>query len=253
MRKMVKPEVCVGRASFAGRAVKLVLARGRISTTLSRRLGTGADLGPSFRRKRESMSLGARSVTRISEDAGRRATLGPRFRGDDEPAFRSTFARLVVGLVLSGGLVACGFHLRGQADYAFSTVFLNAPPALPITTELRRSLEGAGSAQLAASADKAQVVLDINSVEDNKQILSLSTGGKVAEFLLTKRVLFRVHDNDGKEWLPTAEVLVRRSYTYSDTEALAKEAQEQRLWREMQTDAVQQIVRRLQTAHKPVA
>jgi LPS-assembly lipoprotein len=66
-------------------------------------------------------------------------------------------------------------------------------------------------------------------------------------------VLFRVRDNDGNDWLPTAEVLVRRSYTYSDTEALAKEAQEQRLLREMQTDAVQQIVRRLQSAKKPAA
>ena len=132
-------------------------------------------------------------------------------------------------------------------------MFVNSPTALPITTELKRSLEGIGSAQLVAAADKAQVVLDVNSVEDNKQILSLSAAGKVREFLLTKRVLFRVHDSDGKDWLPTAEVLVRRSYTYSDTEALAKEAQEQRLWREMQTDAVQQIVRRLQTARKPVA
>jgi LPS-assembly lipoprotein len=73
----------------------------------------------------------------------------------------------------------------------------------------------------------------------------------VAEFLLTKRVLFRVHDAGGNDWLPTAEVLVRRSYTYNDNEALAKEAQEQRLWREMQDDAVQQIVRRLQSARKP--
>jgi LPS-assembly lipoprotein len=255
MRKIVKPEVCMSRPSFAGRAVKLVLARGCISTTLSRRFGAGADLGPSFPRKQESMSaLGPRSVTKISGDdePAFRSTLGPRFRGDAESALQSRFLRLL-GVALLGGLSACGFHLRGQADYAFSTVFLNAPPALPITTELRRSLEGTGSAQLAASADKAQVVLDINSVEDNKSILSLSTAGKVAEFLLTKRVLFRVHDNDGREWLPTAEVLVRRSYTYADTEALAKEAQEQRLWREMQTDAVQQIVRRLQNAHKPVA
>jgi LPS-assembly lipoprotein len=159
----------------------------------------------------------------------------------------------MLGVALLGGLGACGFHLRGQADYAFSTMFVSSPTALPITTELKRSLEGIGSAQLVAAADKAQVVLDVNSVEDNKQILSLSAGGKVREFLLTKRVLFRVHDNDGKDWLPTAEVLIRRSYTYSDTEALAKEAQEQRLWREMQTDAVQQIVRRLQSARKPVA
>ena len=159
----------------------------------------------------------------------------------------------IATLALSMGLFACGFHLRGEAHYAFATLFLNSPPALPITTELRRSLEGIGSAKLVAAAAGAEAVLEVNSVEDTKQILSLSGGGKVAEYLLTKRVMFRVHDNDGQDWLPTAEVLVRRSYTYSDTEALAKEAQEQRLWREMQTDSVQQIVRRLQAAKKPVA
>jgi LPS-assembly lipoprotein len=159
----------------------------------------------------------------------------------------------IATLALAMGLFACGFHLRGEAHYAFTTLFLNSPPALPITTELKRSLEGIGSARLVAAAAGAEAVLEVNSVEDTKQILSLSGGGKVAEYLLTKRVMFRVHDNDGQDWLPTAEVLVRRSYTYSDTEALAKEAQEQRLWREMQTDSVQQIVRRLQAAKKPTA
>ena len=159
----------------------------------------------------------------------------------------------IAACALSIGLVACGFHLRGEAHYTFATLFLNPTPALPLTTELKRSLEGIGSAKLVASAAGAEAVLEVNSVEDSKQILSLTGAGKVAEYLLTKRVLFRVHDNDGKDWLPTAEVLVRRSYTYSDTEALAKEAQEQRLWREMQTDSVQQIVRRLQAAKKPAA
>ena len=160
---------------------------------------------------------------------------------------------LSAALALSMALAGCGFHLRGEAQYPFTTLFLNLTPALPITTELKRSLEGIGSAKLVAAATGADAILEVNSVEDTKQILSLSGGGKVAEYLLTKRVLFRVHDNDGKDWLPTAEVLVRRSYTYSDTEALAKEAQEQRLWREMQTDSVQQIVRRLQAAKKPAA
>ena len=160
-------------------------------------------------------------------------------------------ARLLLGLVVSTALAACGFHLRGEEHYAFESLFVSAPPALPITIELKRSLTGIGSAKLVATAQAAQVVLDIVSVEDNKQILSLSGGGKVREFLLIKRVLVRVHDNEGNDWLPTSEVLVRRSYTYSDTEALAKEAEEQRLWREMQTDAVQQIVRRLRAARKP--
>ena len=162
-------------------------------------------------------------------------------------------SRLVVGLVFSSALASCGFHLRGEAHYAFETLYLNSPVSQPLTTDLRRSLESAGSAKLVAAPEQAQAILDVVSVENNKQILSLSGGGKVAEFLLSKRILFRVRDSAGNDWLPTAELMVRRTYTYNDTEALAKEAQEQRLWREMQDDAVAQIVRRLQAAKKPVA
>ena len=39
---------------------------------------------------------------------------------------------------LSIGLFACGFHLRGEAHYAFATLFLNPAPALPLSTELKR-------------------------------------------------------------------------------------------------------------------
>lgn len=154
-------------------------------------------------------------------------------------------------LLLIAVLAGCGFHLRGEAHYEFETLFLNSPATQPLTADLRRSLQGIGTAQLVTSADKAQVILDIASVENNKQILSLSSGGRVSEFLLSKRVLFRVHDAAGNDWLPTSELVVRRTYSYSDSAALPKEAQEQRLWREMQDDAVQQIVRRLQSARKP--
>ena len=155
------------------------------------------------------------------------------------------------GVFLVALLAGCGFHLRGEAHYAFETLYLNSPAAQPLTADLKRSLQGIGTAQLVESPDKAQVILDIASVENNKQILSLSSGGKVSEYLLSKRVLFRVHDAAGNDWLPTAELVVRRTYSYSDSAALPKEAQEQRLWREMQDDAVQQIVRRLQAARKP--
>jgi LPS-assembly lipoprotein len=177
--------------------------------------------------------------------------LDSRVRRADAPG--SATGRLVAAVVLTCGLAACGFHLRGEANYAFTTVYVNSPSTSAITTDLRRSLEGAGSAKVVAAADKAQVVLDVNSVEDDKHILSLSSGGKVFEYLLTKRILFRVHDADGNDWLPTTEVVIRRTYTYSDTEALAKTYEEERLWRDMQADAVQQIVRRLQVAKKPVA
>ncbi len=95
------------------------------------------------------------------------------------------------------------------------------------------------------------MILDIPFVADDKEVLSLSGGGAVREYQLIKRVRFRLHDADGNEWLPPGEIALRRSYTFNESEVLARDAQEQRLLKEMQTDAVQQLVRRLQAANKP--
>ena len=159
----------------------------------------------------------------------------------------------VLGLALAVGLAGCGFHLRGDVAYDFSTLYVTGPPASPIVVELKRTLENSGQARLAAAPADAQAILEITNVVDDKGVLSLSGGGRVREYLLTKRVSFYVHDTGGRDWLPAGEVNIRRSYTFNESEVLAREVQEQRLLRDMQTDAVQQIVRRLQTAKKPVS
>ncbi len=151
---------------------------------------------------------------------------------------------------MAGSLAGCGFHLRGDVSYAFSTLYVNAPAATPLAAELKRTLEGGGTT-IVDTATAAQVTLDLSGVADDKQVLSLSGGGRVREYPLTKRVTFALHDANGHDWLPAAEIVIRRSYSFNESEVLAREAQEARLLTEMQTDAVQQIVRRLQSAKKP--
>ena len=158
--------------------------------------------------------------------------------------------RFVAAAALSAVLAACGFHLRGDVTYAFSTLYINAPPNTPFAAELKRTLAG-GSATLVDSATSAQAVLDLGTIVDDKQVLSLSGGGRAREYQLIKRVTFALHDTTGKDWLPAAEIVVRRSYTFNESEVLARESEEAKLLKEMQTDAVQQVVRRLQTAKKP--
>jgi LPS-assembly lipoprotein len=155
----------------------------------------------------------------------------------------------VASIVLA--VAGCGFHLRGAANYTFSSIALNAPAAPSMATELKRALEATGSAEVIDDPKKAQVILDVPLVADDKEVLSLSGGGSVREYLLIKRVSFRLHDTDGNEWLPPGEITLRRSYTFNESEVLARDAQEQRLLKEMQTDAVYQLVRRLQAAKKP--
>ena len=149
--------------------------------------------------------------------------------------------------LLLGG---CGFHLRGDVTYAFHSLYLNAPPGDPLTPELHRAIAAAGT-HLVDSPAAADVVLDVTGIADDKEVLSLSGGGRVREFLLVKSLTIALHDNHGREWLPTAQLSVRRSYTFNEAEVLAREAQEVRLLKEMQTDIVQQIIRRLQAAQRP--
>jgi LPS-assembly lipoprotein len=195
---------------------------------------------PSFPRKREPSDF-ATLDPRL-----RGKTLVPRLRGDDHRR-----RALLAALAASATMVACGFQLRGQATYAFNSVYVNAPAFPALAAELRQSLAGAGTATIAETPAAAQVIVDITSLLDDKQVLSLSPGGRVQEYALAKAVGFRVRDPDGREWLTPDEIVVRRTYTYDDTERLAREIQEQRLLRDMQTDAVQQIVRRLQAARPP--
>jgi outer membrane lipopolysaccharide assembly protein LptE/RlpB len=98
------------------------------------------------------------------------------------------------------------------STYTFSTLYINAPPNTPFAIELKRTL-GGSSAKLVDSAATADVVLDLGTIVDDKQVLSLSGGGRAREYALTKRVTFALHDTSGKDWMPAGEILVRRSYT----------------------------------------
>ncbi|MEO8305301.1 MAG: LPS assembly lipoprotein LptE [Betaproteobacteria bacterium] len=159
-------------------------------------------------------------------------------------------ARVLVAVAWVATLAGCGFHLRGDVHYAFSSLYVSAPASSPLAAELKRALEGGGTT-IAETAAAAQAELDLLNVSDDKQVLSLTGGGRVREYSLAKRVTFGVRDSTGRDWLPAAEIVIRRSYSFNESEVLAREAQEARLLREMQTDAVQQIVRRLQSAKKP--
>jgi LPS-assembly lipoprotein len=162
-----------------------------------------------------------------------------------------SLSRRAFAVALPLVLAACGFHLRGEASYTFETIFVNGAGAPTVAAALRRALTATGSARVVDDPKNAQVLLDFPLISDDKEVLSISGGGSVREYLLIKRVQFRLHDADGRDWLPQGEIALRRSYTFSESEVLARNAQEQRLLKDMETDAVAQLVRRLQAAKKP--
>ena len=65
------------------------------------------------------------------------------------------------------------------------------------------------------------------------------------EFQLRYRFAYRVHDLKGREFVPPTEIILVRDISFSDERVLAKEQEEVLLYRDMQNDMVQQVLRRL--------
>ena len=147
-------------------------------------------------------------------------------------------------------LAACGFKLRGTADVPFETIYLPGATG-GIALDLKRNIQIGTNAKVVDDAAKAQAVMQFTEEAKQKEVLSLTGTGKVREFQLRYRVGFRVHDGKGGEYVPQSTIQLTRDVTFNDTEILAKEQEEQILFRDMQTDMVQQILRRLAAAKKP--
>jgi LPS-assembly lipoprotein len=159
-------------------------------------------------------------------------------------------AILVLGLVTA----ACGFQLRGQAKLPFETLYVALPDISPLATELKRNIIAGTHTRLVRDQAGAQAILSVTSEERAKSILSFDANGRVREFQLRYVLSFRVHDAKGRDYLPRSEIRITRDISFNDTQVLAKESEELLLFRDMQRDMVQQILRRLAAAPaEPIA
>ena len=149
-----------------------------------------------------------------------------------------------LALVLGG----CGFKLRGRQNFAFESIAINPSPGGALAVELRRSFgDSVHVVPPGQPSSAAQVVLDILREQRDKIVVGLSSSGQVREFQLRIRVTFRVRTSKGQELVPDSEIVQQRDISFNESAVLAKETEEGLLYRHMQSDIVQQILRRLAT------
>ena len=145
-------------------------------------------------------------------------------------------------------LSGCGFALRKAPDFAFATLYSGLAESSPLGVELRRSLEATRKVKVISDArliNEAQVILDVLLDQREKVVLSLNASGQVREFQLRLRFSFRLRTLAGKVLIPASEIVLQRDISFNESGVLAKEAEEALLYRDMQSDVVQQIMRRL--------
>ncbi|MBX3585149.1 MAG: hypothetical protein KF796_00790 [Ramlibacter sp.] len=155
--------------------------------------------------------------------------------------------RLLLTLVAPAALAACGFQLRQAPDFAFDSIYIGAAESSTLGNELRRSMASGGKVKVvpAAQLHSAEVLLDVLQEQREKVVVGLNASGEVREFQLRLRFRFKLRGRDGKELIAPTEILQQRDISFSESAVLAKEAEEALLYRDMQTDIVQQLMRRL--------
>ena len=148
-------------------------------------------------------------------------------------------------------LAACGFQLRGAVSLPYQTMHIALPPASEVGALLKRQLRANGKLQVVDTPAEAEAVFLPVSEARAKNILSINTQGLVREYQLVLRYAFRLTDAKGQTLVPVSQITLTRDITFNDSAILAKDQEEILLWRDMQNDLVNQILRRLAAA-KPV-
>ena len=186
-------------------------------------------------------------------------------------------AKLSVILLLVSLLAACGFKLRGSAELPgyklpFSTIALSLAPTSEFYALLKRNIEASSPGTRVVDAPEAEAILTVLADTNQKNILSLNAAGRAREYQLVRSFTFRVHANvaaatpaaqvkytDARptvvatEYIAPSTITLRRDITFSDDLVLSKESEEALLQRDMQSDLMQQLMRRLAAAKlKPV-
>ena len=186
-------------------------------------------------------------------------------------------AKLSIILLLISLLAACGFKLRGSAELPgyklpFSTIALSLAPTSELYALLKRNIEASSPGTRVVDAKEAEAILTVLADTNVKNILSLNAAGRAREYQLVRSFTFKVHANvasatpaaqvkytDARpdvvatEYIAPSTITLRRDITFSDDLVLSKESEEALLQRDMQSDLMQQLMRRLAAAKlKPV-
>jgi LPS-assembly lipoprotein len=161
--------------------------------------------------------------------------------------------RLVWVLLVSTALGACGFKLRTSQALPFATIAVTPEKAAGVAGDMARYLgDRVRPVAPGAAGEPPEVILDILQETREKLVVGVNASGQVREYELRMRINFRLRSSKGDDLIAPSVIEQHRSISFNESAVLAKEAEEVLLYRDMQNDIVQQLLRRL-AAVKPAS
>ena len=155
--------------------------------------------------------------------------------------------RLLFALIIAAALTGCGFHLRGvgSGNLPYKAMYIALPDTADVNIWLQRYIKASGSTEIVEDAKAADAIFQQLGDSRLKTILSVNAQGRVREYRLQLTYTFRIVNQKGQVLVPPNEVALTRDISFDDSNILAKDLEEGLLWRDMNNDLVNQIMRRL--------
>ncbi len=155
--------------------------------------------------------------------------------------------RSLAALLLAAAIAGCGFHLRGAQSAAlpYQSLYIALPESAEVRIWLERYIKAGGGTALVDDGKAAEATFQQLADDRQKSILSVNAQGRIREYRLQLTYRFRIVNAKGQEIVPPNELSLSRDLSYDDSNVLAKEQEERLLWRDMTSELVSQIMRRL--------
>lgn len=157
------------------------------------------------------------------------------------------YCRFLGLILLTGALVACGFHLRGsyQLSEQLSPVFVDKDSmSLELYRELRSTLL-ASDVELADDAVAASSVLKVNKEQRARDVISVDTLGRAREYRLIYRLTFSLQQ-DGENIIENSNIQITRNLLFDPEVVLGVAIEAENFYRAMIRDSTSQVMFRLQ-------
>ncbi len=142
-------------------------------------------------------------------------------------------------------LSACGFQLRGQSEYAFQRLYIagGGQMAADISRYVRFGSKGT---VVVTDPKDADARLELVSTKSSRFAVSLDANGQAREYEMRVSYTFQLVTPDGRPIIPLSTIRLTRNLPYSDSESSARDTEAALLARDMERDAVDQIIRRME-------
>jgi LPS-assembly lipoprotein len=135
-----------------------------------------------------------------------------------------------------------------MVDLPFKTIAITGNPSPPLRVDIQTAILQGTNAKVAIGPKDADLILEITSDINGREILAYNSAGQISAYRLNIRVGFRAYDNSGADIIPDSEIYITRDMDFSNTTVLATDVQQQQFLSLMRKDLAVQILRRVSAA-----